>query len=69
MINHRCKNCTWWDNTHDYVNTIPVQLSKNNPGVCRKHKPGAIQIERYFYGVQPIMDAEEFCGEFREDKS
>lgn len=42
-------------------------LEKNVPGLCRKHKPGAIAIDKYYYGVQPIMDANEFCGEFRED--
>jgi len=42
-------------------------LEKNAPGLCRKHKPGAIAIDKYYYGVQPIMDANEFCGEFRED--
>jgi hypothetical protein len=37
-------------------------------GFCRKHKPGAILLNGYYSGTQPVMDAEEFCGEFREDK-
>ena len=68
MIEHRCKKCTWWDSQHPYVRTIPKMLSKENPGVCRKHKPGALAIDRYYYGVQPVMDADEFCGEFREEQ-
>jgi len=68
MINHRCKNCQWWDNEHPVVNTIPLELGKAVPGICRKHKPGALKIGNFYYGAQPIMDAEDFCGEFREDK-
>ena len=68
MITHRCIFCTWWDNTHPYIKTVPIMLSKNAPGICRKHKPGAIAIGREYYGVQPIMDADEFCGEFKEDR-
>jgi len=66
MIGHRCKNCIWWDNQHDFAKTIPAKMSKANPGICRKHKPGALRIGEYYYGVQPVMDAEEFCGEFRK---
>jgi len=68
MIGDRCKNCLWWDNQHPYVATIPKMLEKNNPGLCRKHKPGVLAIDKYYYGTQPVMDAQEFCGEFREDK-
>jgi hypothetical protein len=52
---------------HPYIKTIPIELSKDGPGVCRKHKPSALAIRNYYYGVQPVMDAEEFCGEFRGD--
>jgi hypothetical protein len=62
----RCGNCKWWDNTHQAVADIPIQLGKAEPGFCRKHKPGGLRIEYHFYGVQPVMDAEEFCGEFRQ---
>lgn len=67
MIKNRCVRCTWWDNQHDAVKLIPLLQGKKNPGICRKHKPGAIQIQNHYYGVQPVMDADEFCGEFRED--
>ncbi len=68
MIGHRCKKCTWWDNQHVSVRLIKIISAKPNPGFCRKHKPGAHRHEDHYYGVQPVMDAEEFCGEFREDK-
>lgn len=68
MKTHRCKNCDWWDNQHRAVGAIPIKLHKVAPGFCRKHKPGAIAIEQYYYGVQPVMDADEFCGEFREEQ-
>lgn len=73
MIDIRCKTCIWWDNQHysveamiNLIKEVPDYLKKNNPGICRKHKPGAININKIFYGVQPIMDAEEFCGEHRK---
>lgn len=68
MIGHRCGNCIWWDNQHQSVALIPKVPGKESPGFCRKHKPGAIQIEKHYFGVQPVMDANEFCGEFREEK-
>ena len=66
MISHRCKNCIWWDNQHPSVAHIPPELNKTSLGFCRKHRPGSLRIGSYFYGVQPVMDADEFCGEFRE---
>ena len=68
MIAYRCKNCLWWDNTHPAVAGIPIELGKTMPGICRKHKPGGLKIGQHFYGVQPVMDADEFCGEFRQDE-
>ena len=68
MISHRCKNCLTWDNQHPSVALIPLQLNKKDPGFCRKHRPGSLKIGQHYYGVQPIMDADEFCGEFRADK-
>ena len=65
MIENRCKHCQWWDNEHRSVNKIPIELGKNVPGFCRKHNPGGLRLGHYYYGVQPIMDADEFCGEFR----
>jgi len=67
MIEHRCKNCIWWDCQHPSVAGIPVvpELAKQKPGFCRKHKPSSVLIQHYHFGIQPVMDAEEFCGEFR----
>jgi hypothetical protein len=68
MIGHRCKKCTWWDNQHISVKLVPIIPGKPDPGICRKHRPSYVQIKEHHYGVQEVMDAEEFCGEFREDK-
>ena len=65
MIDYRCKTCTWWDKQHEAVLLIPKIAGKGMPGICRKHKPGAVQVSGYYYGVQPVMDAEEFCGEYK----
>ena len=67
MIAHRCKNCLWWDNVHPAVKEIPIELGKSKPGICRKHRPGSLRIDVHFYGVQPGTDANEFCGEVRQD--
>ena len=66
MIGHRCKRCQWWDNQHESVKLVPVIPGKSELGFCRKHKPGAVKANGYFYGAQPVTDANEFCGEFRE---
>jgi hypothetical protein len=68
VVSFRCKGCRWWDDRHPAVAEIPLQLCKKEPGFCRKHKPGALRIGDYFYGVQPVMDAEECCGEFRPEE-
>lgn len=69
MIGCRCKNCIWWDNQHISVKFIPKIEWKPDPGFCRKHKPGANRVGTVYVGVQPVQDANEFCGEFRpEDK-
>ena len=67
MIVNRCRNCMWWDNEHLSVQNIPIELGKTEPGFCRKHKPGSLRIGQHFYGVQPVTDADEFCGEFRKE--
>jgi len=68
VIGHRCKNCLWWDSQHPSVKLIPTNLGKTDLGICRKHKPGALKIGNHYYGVQPVMDGQEFCGEFRKDE-
>lgn len=68
MISHRCKSCVWWDNQHPSVEHIPQELDKACVGFCRRRKAGALRIGQYFYGVHPVMDADEFCGEFKGSK-
>jgi hypothetical protein len=58
----------WWDNKHPATREIPSELGKTDLGFCRKHKPGSLRIGSYFYGVQPVTDGDDFCGEFREEK-
>ena len=65
MIANRCRNCIWWDNQHPSVQNVAPELGKKEVGFCRKHAPGSLRIGSNFYGVQPIMDGDEFCGEFR----
>jgi len=68
MIDHRCKNCIWFDTIHESVKLIPPFSGKTKMGFCRKHKPGAILVNNHYYGLQPVMDSEEFCGEFRKQE-
>ena len=68
MIGHKCLNCLWWDNQHVSVQSIPVTVEKPNAGFCRKKAPNVILYSKHHFGAQPVMDAEEFCGNFREDK-
>jgi hypothetical protein len=63
MVNYRCINCRWFDNQHKSLLTVSKNL-----GYCRKHKPVIYQTEdnRYF-GGWPLVDDDDFCGEFRQD--
>jgi len=68
MISHRCINCIWWDNNHISVKSIPITKEKPNPGFCRKKRPNVIAFKNHHFGVQPVMDNDEFCGEFKGTK-
>jgi hypothetical protein len=68
MIGHRCKNCTWWDNTHISVKFIRELEWKPTPGFCRRRKAGVIAIEQNHVAIHPVQDADEFCGEFKGDE-
>lgn len=63
MIGYRCKNCRWFDQEHESL----VKVSENY-GYCRKHKPVIYRLENQYYGGWPLVDMEDFCGEFREDR-
>ena len=65
MNGYRCGDCGWFDTVHESVKLIPIIAGKTKMGFCRKHKPGYIQLNGFFYGVQIVMDSEEYCGEFR----
>lgn len=58
----------WWDSQHTAVHYIEKIEWKPSPGFCRRRRPGVIGIGKNHVGVQPVMDADEFCGEFKEDK-
>lgn len=58
----------WWDSVHVSVDYITQIEWKPNPGFCRRRKAGVIGIEKNHVGVHPVMDADEFCGEFTKDK-
>jgi len=65
MVGYRCMNCMWFDNQHE---SLKQACFADKPrGYCRKHKPGIIQTKAYYYGVWPLVDPLDFCGEFRQD--
>ena len=64
MINQRCKNCLWWDNTHNRIG----DLRSEGWGYCRKHKPVVFAKDGRHWGGWPLVDREDLCGEFREEK-
>ena len=63
MISHRCKNCAWWDNAHKSL----ADVNDKAFGYCRKHKPLTVQRGNYVYGIWPLVDQLDLCGEFRQD--
>ena len=60
MKSYRCKGCYWWDHEHKSLVEVAPDL-----GYCRKHKPIAVHREGKYYGSWPLVDASDFCGEFR----
>ncbi len=67
VIGHRCRNCVWWDAQHPSIKDVPAVLSKTVLGFCRRRRAGSFRVGEHFYGVHPVMDADEFCGEFKGD--
>ncbi|MHC4354546.1 MAG: hypothetical protein ACYS0H_17720 [Planctomycetota bacterium] len=68
MKTSRCKTCTWWDNREKFVSFLPKMDFKPNPGFCRRRKAPAVSYEKILIGVHPVHDADEFCGEYTEEK-
>lgn len=61
MFKGRCKSCMWYDNRHRSL--VPGERW----GYCRKHKPVVYMGEdQSYHGGFPLVDAEDFCGEYRE---
>lgn len=65
MISARCKDCRAWDNREQFIKDLPKIPWKPNPGWCRRRRAAAIRFENVYVGVHQVMDAEEFCGEFK----
>jgi len=61
MVSHRCKNCIWFDREHKSL------LPTDHLGYCRKHKPIVYGQGGKYYGGWPLVDEDDFCGEFRGD--
>lgn len=59
----------WWDSAHISVKSIPTTEEKPSPGFCRKKRPNVILYKDHHFGAQPVMDADEFCGEFKNGMS
>ena len=62
MINYNCERCLWWDNQHKTIG----ELSDYGYGYCRKHKPVIYSKDDRYWGSWPLVDRNDFCGEFRE---
>lgn len=66
MVNYKCSDCKWFDKAHMSLSEFP-----NNFGYCRKHKPVIYSYsnQNIYYGGWPLVDINDFCGEFRQDES
>lgn len=60
-------NCMWFDAVHESLKEACLGLKPK--GYCRKHKPGVVMNKAYCYGIWPLVDRLDFCGEFRQDVS
>lgn len=72
-MSRKCETCEWFDASHPRLKGLKAELKKvlpgiENPGFCRKHKPGGFRVGHYVIGCQPVMDADEYCGEYRPRK-
>lgn len=62
MIGYKCKDCLWWDHEHKRLKDLSEDF-----GYCRKHKPIVYGANGKHYGSWPLVDKDDFCGEFRKD--
>jgi hypothetical protein len=58
----RCADCLWFDRSHQTLKDAPKEL-----GYCRKKYPVVFAREGRYYGGWPLVEQDDFCGEFRED--
>ena len=65
MVGYRCVNCIWYDSVHE---SLKEACFGDKPrGYCRKHKPNILMSKTYCYGIWPLVDPNDLCGEFRQD--
>lgn len=57
----KCSECRWFDDSHIRLNEVPGAF-----GYCRKHKPFVKARNGKFYGEWPLVDVNDYCGEFRK---
>jgi len=55
----KCSECRWSDFEHKRLKDTP------GFGYCRKHKPFVKAKAGKYYGEWPLVDADDYCGEFR----
>ncbi len=74
MVDSRCQNCKWFDPEHESLSNLWRLHPAKKVGYCRKHKPVIYQgTEKngqfnLYYGGWPLVDINDFCGEFRLDE-
>lgn len=76
MVKYRCRDCKWFDSGHkSLVDLWDFNKLNIEVGYCRKHKPviyqGTARHGQFvlYYGGWPLVEINDFCGEFRQDES
>ena len=55
----KCSLCFWFDQEHESLkDVIPFY------GYCRKNDPILYQVEKQWFGAWPLVDVNDFCGNF-----
>ncbi len=57
----KCFDCRWSDFKHNRLKDV-----EGNYGYCRKHKPIPQGMHGRYYGAWPLVDINDYCGEFRQ---
>lgn len=61
----KCETCRWWDSEHDSVRFIALLQGQTKLGLCRKPRPGAINVGGHLYGAWAAVDVDDGCGEHK----